>query len=91
MPSTTLLAPVNESLKVLIQNERTQWFTDQTLRRAFVQGIVRNGCSPSLLLLKTLDTSYFLVESTCRENSDHEERPKYVYQGGKFFQVLGDA
>ena len=54
MPSTTLLTPINVplvSLKVLIQNERTRWFTDGTLRSAFVQGIVRVGYSPSLLLL----------------------------------------
>ena len=54
MPSTTLLTPINAllvSLKVLIQNERTRWFTDGTLHSAFVQGIVRVGYSPSLLLL----------------------------------------
>ena len=54
MPSTTLLTPINKSLvslKVLIQSERTQWFTDQTLRSVFVQGIVRFGYYPLLLLL----------------------------------------
>ena len=54
MPSTTLLTPINVplvSLKVLIQNERTRWFTDGTLRSAFVQGIVRVGYFHSLLLL----------------------------------------
>ena len=54
MPSTTLLTPINAalvSLKVLIQNERTRWFLDETLRSVFVQGIVRVGYSPSLLLL----------------------------------------
>ena len=54
IPSTTLLTPINAllvSLKVLIQNERTRWFTDGILRSAFVQGIVRVGYSPSLLLL----------------------------------------
>ena len=54
MPSTMLLTPIDAplvSLKVLIQNERTRWFTDRTLRSAFVQGIVRVGYSPSLLLL----------------------------------------
>ena len=34
------------ALKVLIQNERTRWFTVRTLRSAFVQGIVRAGYSP---------------------------------------------
>ena len=54
MPSTKLLTPINAplvSLKVLIQNERTRWFTDGTLRSVFVQGIVRVGYSPSLFLL----------------------------------------
>ena len=48
-----LLTPINESLvslQVLIQSERTRWCTDQTLRSAFVQGIVRVGYSPLLLL-----------------------------------------
>ena len=54
MPSTMLLTPLNTplvSLKVSIQNERTRWFTDGTLRSAFVQDIVRVEYSPSLLLL----------------------------------------
>ena len=34
------------ALKVLIQNERTRWFTALTLCSAFVQGIVRVGYSP---------------------------------------------
>ena len=49
-----LLTPIKESLvsfEVLIQNKRTQWFTDQILCSAFVQGNVRVGYSPSLLLL----------------------------------------
>ena len=33
------------ALKVLIQNERTPWFTARTLRSASVQGIVRVGYS----------------------------------------------
>ena len=52
--TTKLLTPINESvvtLKVLIQNERIQWFTVRTLCSAFVQSIVRVGYSPSLLLL----------------------------------------
>ena len=36
------------TLKVLIQNERTLWFTAQTLCSAFVQGIVIVEYSPSL-------------------------------------------
>ena len=58
-----LLTPINVplvSLKVLIQNERTQWFTDGALRSAFVQGIVRVGYSPSLFyyeLLLMIDVS----------------------------------
>ena len=36
------------ALKVLIQNERTRWFMVQTLRSAFVRGIVRVGYSPPL-------------------------------------------
>ena len=54
MPSIMLLTPINAplvSLKALIQNERTRWSTDGTLCSAFVQGIVRVGYSPSLLLL----------------------------------------
>ena len=46
-----LLTPINESLVSLKVNERTQWFMDQTLRSAFVQGIVKVGYSPYLLLL----------------------------------------
>ena len=51
MPSTTLLTPINMSLvslKVLIQNERTRWLTDGTLRSAFVQGIASVGSILSL-------------------------------------------
>ena len=51
--TTKLLIPIIKSfviLKVLIQNERTQWFTVRPLRSAFVQGIVRVGYSPFLLL-----------------------------------------
>ena len=47
--TTKLFTPIIKSfvaLKVLIQNERTRWFTARTLRRAFVQGIVRVGYSP---------------------------------------------
>ena len=54
MPSTTLLTLINVplvSLKVLMQNERTRWYTDGTLRSALVHGILRAGYSPSLLLL----------------------------------------
>ena len=54
MLSTTLLTPISKSLvslEVLIQNKRTRWFTDETLRSAFVQGIVRVGYSLFLLLL----------------------------------------
>ena len=50
----TLLTPIIKpfiTLKVLIQNERTQWFMARTLCSAFVQGIVRFGYSPSLILL----------------------------------------
>ena len=49
-----LLTPIDAplvSLTVLIQNKRTRWFTDGTLRSTFVQGIVRVGYSPSLILL----------------------------------------
>ena len=52
--TTKLSMPMIESfvtLKVLIQNERTWWFTAWTLCSAFAQGIVRVGYSPSLLLL----------------------------------------
>ena len=47
--TTKLFTPIIKSfvaLKVLIQNERTRWFTARTLRSAFVQGIVRVGYSP---------------------------------------------
>ena len=43
MPSTTLLTLISESLvslKVLIQNQSTWWFTDQTLRSVLVQRIL---------------------------------------------------
>ena len=49
-----MLTPIIKSfvtLKVLIQSERTQWFTVSTLRSAFVQGIVRVGYSlPSFIM-----------------------------------------
>ena len=63
MPSTMLITPINVplvSLKVLIQNEQTQWFTYGTLRSVFVQGIVRVGYSPSLLLLWTLVNTFHI-------------------------------
>ena len=47
--TTKLFAPIIKSfvaLKVLIQNERTRWFTARTSHSAFVQGIVRVGYSP---------------------------------------------
>ena len=47
--TTKLFTPIIKSfvaLKVLIQNERTQWFTARTLCSAFVQGTVRVGYSP---------------------------------------------
>ena len=55
--TTKLLTSIIKSfvtLKVLIQNERTRWFTTQTLRSASGQNI-EVGYSPSLLLLWTLD------------------------------------
>ena len=57
--TTNLLTPIIKSfvaLKMLIQNERTRWFTAQTLCSTFVQGIVRVGYS-LLLLLWTLDNT----------------------------------
>ena len=69
--TTELLTPIIKSfvtLKVLIQNERIRWFTVQTLRSVFVQGIVRVRYSPSLLSLWTFDimwlVSYELLLST---------------------------
>ena len=50
--TTKLFTPIIKSfvaLKVLIQNERTRWFTAQTLCSVFVQGIVRVGYSPYFL------------------------------------------
>ena len=47
--TTKLFTPIIKffvALKVLIQNERIRWFTVQTLRSEFVQGIVRVGYSP---------------------------------------------
>ena len=61
--TTNLLTPNVKSfvtLKVLIQNERTRWFTVRTSYSAFVQGIVRVGYSPSLLLLCTLGINQHL-------------------------------
>ena len=49
--TTKLLSPVIKyflTLKVLMHNEKTQWFTVRTLCSTFVQGV---GYSPSLLLL----------------------------------------
>ena len=42
------------ALKVLIQNERTRWFTVRTLCSAFVQGIVGVGYSPSFFYYELL-------------------------------------
>ena len=61
--TTKLFTPIIKSfvaLKVLIQNERTRWFTVRTLSSVFLQGIVRIGYSPSLLLLWTLDTTHII-------------------------------
>ena len=55
--TTKLLTHIIKSfvtLKMLIQNERTRWFTAQTLCSAFVQGIVRVRYSPSLYYYELL-------------------------------------
>ena len=52
--TTKLFTPIMMSfvdLKVLIQNETTQWFMARTLHSAVVQGIVIVGYSPYFLLL----------------------------------------
>ena len=55
---------------VLIQNERTQWCTERTLCRAFVQGIVRDGYSPLFfyyeLLLILMAKNVYLIESVIK-------------------------
>ena len=50
------------TLKVLMQNERTQWLTAQTLCSAFVQSIVRVGYSPSLPYYELLIQYYLNIE-----------------------------
>ena len=71
--TTKLFTPMIKSfvaLKVLIQNERTRWFTVQTLSIAFVQGTVRVGYSPLFFyyeLLKIL--SLIQVECSCAQQS----------------------
>ena len=50
----TLIIKSFVALKVLIENERTRWFTAQTLRSAFVQGIVRVGYSPPFFYYELL-------------------------------------
>ena len=65
--TTKLLTPIIKSFarpKVLIQNERTWWFMSWTLCSMFVQGIMRNRYSPSLLLLWTLDVIKY--HDTCK-------------------------
>ena len=55
--TTKLFTPIIKSfvaLKVLIQSERTRWFTAGTLRSAFVQGIVRVGYLLSLFYYELL-------------------------------------
>ena len=55
--TTKLFTPIIKSFvaqKVLIQNERTRWFMVQTLRSAFVQGIVRVGYSPPFFYYELL-------------------------------------
>ena len=69
--TTKLFTPIIKSfvaLKVLIQNERTRWFTVRTLRSAFVQGIVRDRYSPiffyyELLVSQCLTPCYIHVTS----------------------------
>ena len=56
--TTKLLTPIIKSfvyLNMLIQNERTRWFMMWTSCSAFIQGIVRVGYPPCLLLLWILD------------------------------------
>ena len=63
--TTKLFTPIIKSfvaLKVLIQNERTRWFTVRTLRSAFVQGIVRVGYSPLFFYYELL-----LLGAKCME------------------------
>ena len=54
----TLSSLLLVTLEVIIQNKKIWWFMSPTLHGAFVQGIVRVGYSPSLLLLWTIAWTY---------------------------------